>query len=68
MARFNYFKESKLLQLQGNSNLHSDNLYKFYVPVYFSVHYKSVVTIAMVLSSDSYASFEMHNTHMQPEL
>lgn len=59
MARFNDFKGRKLLQPQGNSNLYSDNLYMFYVPIYFNVHYKSVVTIAMSMSPDFFASFEI---------
>lgn len=68
MARFNDFKGSKLLQLQGSSNLHSDNLHMFYVPIYFNVHYKSKVTIAMTMSPDFFASAEIQNTHMPPDL
>lgn len=67
MARFNDFKGRKLLQPQGNSNLQSDNLYMFYVPTYFNVHYKSIVTIAMTMSPD-FASSEIQNTQMPPEL
>lgn len=68
MARFNKFKGSKLLKLQGSSNLRSDNLYIFYVPIYFNVHYKSIVTIAMTMSPDFFASSQIQNTHMPPEL
>lgn len=68
MARFKYFKGSKLLRLQGSSNLHSDNLYMFYVPIYFNVHYRNIVTIAMTKSPDFFASSGIQNTHMPPEL
>lgn len=56
------------MQPQGNSNLQSDNLYMFYVPTYFNVHYKSIVTIAMTMSPDFFASSEIQNTQMPPEL
>lgn len=56
------------MQPQGNSNLYSDNLYMFYVPIYFNVHYRSVVTIVMSMSPDFFASFEIQNTQMPPEL
>lgn len=56
------------MQPQGNSNLYSDNLYMFYVPTYFNVHYKSIVTIAMTMSPDFFASSEIQNTQMTPEL
>jgi len=68
MARFNDFKGSKLLQLQGSSNLGSDNLYMFYVLIYFGVHYTSIVTIAMTMSPDFFACSEIQNTRMPPEL
>lgn len=56
------------MQPRGNSNLYSDNLCMFYVPTYFSVYYKSIVTIAMTMSPDFFASSEMQNTQMPPEL
>lgn len=68
MARFNDFKGRKLFQPQGNSNLYSDKLYMFYVPTYFNVHYKSIVTIAMTMSPDFFASSEIQNAQMPPEL
>lgn len=64
MARFNDFKGSKLLPLQGSSNLHSDNLCMFYVPIYFSAHYTSIVTIAMTISLDYFATHGIQNTHI----
>lgn len=56
------------MQPQGNSNLYSDNLYMFYVPTYFNVHYKSIVTIAMTMSPDFFAGSEIQSTQMPPEL
>lgn len=56
------------MQPQGNSNLYSDKLYMFYVPTYFNVHYKSIVTIAMTMSPDFFASSEIQNAQMPPEL
>lgn len=56
------------MQPQGNSNLYSDNLCMFYVPTYFNVHYKSIVTIAMTMSPDFFAGSEIQSTQMPPEL